>query len=78
MSHVIQVSDDAYQTLAIVAEARQKTPEALIEEFAQHLGERPIGPPMDADEFAHALGFTDEQIAQVDQEIRREHPELIP
>jgi hypothetical protein len=37
---------------------------------------KPMGHPMEADEFAHALGFSDADIAEADARVRERFPEL--
>jgi fructose-bisphosphate aldolase class 1 len=76
MSHTILLSDEAYEAITQAAQAHQQTPEALVEAFARALEETPLGPPMSADEFAHALGFSDEEIAQAVEQARRLYPEV--
>jgi len=76
MSHTIQVSDDAYEAISVVAEANKQTPETFIEAIALRLLEKPTGHPLDADEFAHALGFSDADIAASEARARQRFSEF--
>ncbi|MBA3826287.1 MAG: hypothetical protein H0X24_20600 [Ktedonobacterales bacterium] len=76
MSHIIHVSDDAYEVISVAAEANKQTPETFIEAIAQRLLEKPVGHPMDADEFVRSLGFSDADIAAADAAVRQRYPEF--
>ena len=63
----VQISDQKYQALLQAAQARKVTPEALIEQMIDQL---PVGFAENEDDFYHALGQTDEQIAQIKAEAQ--------
>ena len=66
----IQIPDHVYQKLLLGAQWRGTTPEALLESLIAQL---PAGYAKDEEEFFHALGFDDSQIAEA-----KERAKLLP
>jgi hypothetical protein len=64
----IQISDQTYAVLQHIAQWRDTTPEALLESLITE--QLPVGFARDEQEFFHALGFDDTQIAESTERIK--------
>ena len=70
----LTISQFAYDVLADVAQARATTLGALIEEIAAKLHEAPSQKVSEV-EFYHALGFSDEEIAESRERVQHLFPQ---
>lgn len=80
MGHTLNLSDRAYAAILAAAEARNETPDEVIEAAAQLLIEQDqqlaFPQHLSEEEFAAALGMTPEDVARIDDEVRQRHPHL--
>ncbi len=73
MSHVIEVTDEQYRTLAEAAEARGLTLDTLLASLIEELRDRDREPRYySTDEWLHHLGVSDERIQRANAKIARE------
>ncbi len=64
MSHMIELSDEAYKMLLQAALRRGQTPEALLKSLITEADARDSHVYDDLDEFFRALGMTEAEIAE--------------
>lgn len=65
MSHVIELTDEQYETLRTIAEARGQTPAAVIAAWLEEAGERDHEPRYyETEEWLRHLGLSEAQIAE--------------
>ena len=77
MGHIVELSDEQYETLRQAAEARGETPEQLIAETINVWREEQRDPYTEpryyeTDDWLRHLGMSDSEIAEVDAEIAAE------
>ena len=65
MSRVIELSDEQYRTIELMATARGQTPEALLGEVIEGLRDPHVAPRYyETEDWFRHLGATEEQIAE--------------
>ncbi|HEX6798808.1 MAG TPA: hypothetical protein VF116_13955 [Ktedonobacterales bacterium] len=76
MSHVVELSDEQYETLRKAAEARGQSPNDVLAALLEEL-RNPYAQPRyyETDAFLKRLGATDEEIAQLNREVAEEEGE---
>jgi hypothetical protein len=67
MSHIVELTDDQFETLRKVAAREQETPEQLIARMVGALAETQGTMYFTDEEFLRALGADDEEIAELAQ-----------
>lgn len=73
MSHVIEISDEQYRTLAEAAEACGQTPDALLASWIEELRDRDREPHYyQTDDWLRHLGVSEERIQRANTKIARE------
>ena len=71
MSHILELTDEQYETLQRAAEERGETLDALIAALIQELrGGQPSSNALPTEEWFRHLGATDEQIAEAKRVAR--------
>lgn len=76
MSHVVELSDEQYETLRKAAEARGQSPNDVLAALLEELRD-PYAQPQyyETDEFLKRLGASDEEIAELNREVAQEEGE---
>lgn len=73
MSHVIEITDEQYHTLAKAAEACGQTPDTLLTLWIEELRDRDRDPHYyQTDDWLRHLGVSEERIQQANAKIARE------
>ncbi len=73
MSHVIELTDEQYETLRKVAEARGQTPDAVIAAWLEEAHERDREPRYyETDDWLRHLGVSEERIQRANARIAAE------
>lgn len=73
MSKVIELSDEQYQTIERAAALQGQSPDALLAQWIDDLHDRDREPRYyETDDWFRHLGATEEQIAEIKAEVRRE------
>ena len=73
MSHVIEISDDAYQRLERLAGQQSQSPAEVVEALITHAdAERHERHYYELDDWFRHLGMTDEEMAEADAELAAE------
>ncbi|HEY1387791.1 MAG TPA: hypothetical protein VGF38_04535 [Ktedonobacterales bacterium] len=73
MSHIIELTDEQYETLRQVAARDQETPEELLRRMVNALTEVQGTVYYTDDELLRALGADDEELAQLEKLELAEH-----
>lgn len=73
MSHVIELTDEQYETLRKVAEARGQTPDAVIAAWLEEARDRDREPRYyETDDWLRHLGVSEERIQRANARITAE------
>jgi hypothetical protein len=76
MSHIVELSDEQYESLRRAAEVRGQSPNGLLAALLEEL-RNPYAQPRyyETDEFLKRLGASDEEIAELNREVAEEEGE---
>lgn len=77
MTHVIELSDEQYETLRRAAEARGETPDRLLAAWVDELGVADSAPHYyETDDWLRHLGVSEERICRANAKLAAEEAEL--